>query len=659
MLIFSHVPFSSVPASYIHSLSCFVSAKVDCLRTTSTEAFSPEESFALTPFKPNRTSTPSNLFSQSISSDVSTSQSHSQPPPNALSKRYNHQLRYVNSLIRQVPTSTTISKRASADVTLESEASTSDSSRYIPITLPHTNTSPSLQGPFLLQPPPAEFDNGAESLACDIIYINYKSSVVAGKAKAKEAEEENKVGLGIIAVVYSDGKVEVCLEVEKVEAKWGNEEEEFEGADSELIGGPVLAVYETIDLGFANELGNNVESGLEGNYPTFVNDPLYPDTVYIYHSLGAHCLSLSRWIESVVNLGTSSTGEDDEEAIQKKMEREIRAAEGSDVVWILKTLDVSASPSTIESTPPVVGLVMIHDVYLGYSILLVTSALQAVGIELSLRVDLSLLAPSTSIKSSVTPSIPSTTSRGVPSETPAYLSLLDSPFTIPPILSNPSGVATIARRVLQKSKTSTAPLVITPETLRFMGTTVETFRHAIRDLVGAADLVQCRLELQMKELSRQLEKLKNLKGLSEDLRKSTNASEVARNSGVTGAGISSRLNRVEEAQVKLLERTDRVLQRLMEGHEPVLSSFERKWFEELGRVEREVLESSGGNGGVSLESRAKRIIAQLESLTPALEAIKEKEAIKRQAGDTSGNQSTPGRLGANQMRTLEVNLAHE
>lgn len=434
--------------------------------------------------------------------------------------------------------------------------------------------------------------------------------------------EESQAGVGVLAVSFSDGKVDLCLEVEKVEAKWG-ERDEWE--EEEL---PLLAVYETIDLGLAAALEEgerSVGQGLQDNCPTFVKDPLYPYTLYVYHALGGHCLLLSRWLDALADITLSA--EEDEEKLQKEVERTLRAQQATDVLWILKTVSIGSSTSP----PPVVGLSLINDIYLGYSLLLVTSSLQLVGIELSLRIDSSLL-----------PSSSPTTPRGISSQPPPYLSLLDSPFTIPPPLDKRSTVSSVPRLATKPPGASSA-LVINPDTLRFLGKTVETFRYSIRDLVSAANVVQSRLELQMKELSRQLSKLNDLSRLSDTLRKSTSSRE----------GLAGRLERVSRNQDALLQRTDRVLQKLMDAHQPLLSTYERKWFEELARLEN-VVEGKGSER--SLQSRAERLEGQLESLRPALEELKRKEVTGVKEAKVV---ESPGGLGSSQMRSLETKLAEE
>lgn len=580
----------AVPSSYIHALSVFVSTKIE----------SP---------------TPSDL-DNSLSLALSTTSNHS--PIVAQSPNAALQLKYVNSLVHQA---TLAHSNPPTDV---------EDPHLVRIVAPRLvgHPHPTRQGPFLLQPAPAELNNGHESLACDLAYISYPAP--------------GTPGLGVFAVSYSDGKVDVCLAVNKVEARWGDAPHERE----EL---PALAVYETIDLGLAEEDQEAVgDLSLEDNYPTFAKDPLYPDTLYVYHALGAHCLLMAKWLDDLVDLTTSDT--DDEKRLAEAAHN-FRAQTTTTVRWILKTASVDG-----EVGYPVVGLSPLNDIYLGYSILLLTSALQLVGIDLPLRVDASLLPSTTSSSSTPLPS-----RRGVSSDPPAYLSLLDAPFPSLPALE-PRSSPLLPRLALKPPPNSSShstqgqppEVIITPATLRFMGKAVETFRHEIRDLVAAADTVQCRLELQLRERKRQLAKLLELAQLSDGLRRSTGGRE----------GLGGRLERVAQAQEALLGRMDRVLQRLMNAHQPVLSTYETRWFAELERLEKEVVAGGGGGGGEgTVEMRLERAVAQFESLRPALEDLKRKEEGKGAVNGARTNgvkaAESPATLGATQMHRLEAKLDEE
>ena len=605
-----------------------------------------------------------------------------------LETRYNLQLSYVQSLSRQLSSATASTARAtiwsSGSVAPEDggdDDESQDPDAPVRITAPsRPNLAAKLQGPFLLQPAPAELDNGADDRACDLVYLSTSASSDSGaQAVSGNAHAQGAGGLGILVMAYRDGKVDVCLEVEKPEARFvgekgrkaraaangavvlrrkgfgasaldedDDEDEHVDDGDEDDL--PTLAVYESIDLGLAAELNPNeddelaVRAGLKHNAPRLVCDPLYPDTIYVQHALGAHCLMFGPWLgQLAAALDEPKADEEGSQALKRALETQ----KGTEVLWVLKTKSGEANAGP---TPAVEGLVVLNDVYLGYSLLLVTGALQVVAIELSLRVDDAVLG---------SPERAAESSPAAGGENSAYVSLLEKPFVVPPFLSSRQAGASPALPRLPPSK---KPLEINPETLRAFATHVSTTQTAIRDLVSAADSVQSRLELQMRELSRQVDKLAELEKLRSDLGKS-----------VSG-GTEGRLRRAEEKQRELLARTDRVLQRLVESHQPSISTYERKWFDELERLEEQVVGRREGDDedddedevdetrAASLEMRAKHVQAMFAALRPGLEELKRKE----EAGLRSKH-GTPGRrpggggaaLGQNQVKVLEERLAEE
>lgn len=76
---------------------------------------------------------------------------------------------------------------------------------------------PLRQGPFLLQPSPRALEGSEGGDATDIAYIAF----------ADDDDEDHEGGterLGVIVVTYQDGKVDVYLDVEKVEARWDSKQ---------------------------------------------------------------------------------------------------------------------------------------------------------------------------------------------------------------------------------------------------------------------------------------------------------------------------------------------------------------------------------------------------------------------------------------------------
>lgn len=522
-----------------------------------------------------------------------------------------------------------------------------------PISRP--NLAPKVQGPFLLVPSTIDLDETSEEdepIATDLVYLSVQ---VGGGGGGGKGDGESK-GLGVLGIVHSDGKMEVCLEVEKSEARFAGEDtvnstavvvrggrrnEEEELVEEEL---PMLLVHETIDLGFSTESSTTGGGGGGGNWPVFKRDGLYGrDTVWIYSRFGVECFVLGKGIESVWENAIEGT--------EGKLKGEEDGGE-SQVYWVVKTHGSTTTRKEEDDTEgggrnqPIVGLETINDVYLGYSIISITPLLQLVGIELSLRVDQDLL-PSVPTPGTTNDTFLSLKPTPSSSSSSAYVSLLDTPFTSPACFSTKSRTKPVP---LASTPATLKEITITPDSLRQLGKHVESYQTCVRELVQGADTVQHRLELQMKELSRQLTKLEELKRMSGDLKESTLGTTSSTGAATAAGGLVSRMNKVEENQVALLERLDRVLQRLMESHQgqDKLSQYEKKWFDELGRMEKQV------KGG--LEPKAKRVEAMWEELRPGVE---EMAARKKQQQLQVETPLRGGGLGRTQIKGLESKLSEE
>lgn len=151
--------YSSVPSSYIHSLECFISAKQEFL-----------------------------------------AQGASKTPPN-IATVYDYQQKYVSALLRQLPSGTVF-------------PATSRAVSMHPPT--YVKVQPARQGPFLLQPEPRLLEGSEGGDATDIVYLAFGTDY----DDDSEGEGNPTEHLGIVTVAYQDGKVDLFLDVEKVEARW-------------------------------------------------------------------------------------------------------------------------------------------------------------------------------------------------------------------------------------------------------------------------------------------------------------------------------------------------------------------------------------------------------------------------------------------------------
>jgi nucleoporin NUP82 len=164
--------YRTLPSSYIPSLECFVTAKREIL---SAEIAS------------SATATPTSI---ALGAQLSV---------------YDQQLKYVNTLMKQIP--------AGSVRRLGLPNSTPPPTTPIRVVAPSTNNYPAArQGPFLFQPAPQELDGSEGGLATDIAYLGFTSG--------QDADEGETERLAIVLIAFSDGKVDVCFDVERVEARW-------------------------------------------------------------------------------------------------------------------------------------------------------------------------------------------------------------------------------------------------------------------------------------------------------------------------------------------------------------------------------------------------------------------------------------------------------
>jgi nucleoporin NUP82 len=116
---------------------------------------------------------------------------------------YDYQQKYISSLVRQLPPG----------------AAFSGISRQVSIHPPQTiKALLARQGPFLLQPSPIVLENSEGGDATDIAYLDFGHK---SDSQGDRAETEH---LGVVAIAYRDGKVDLCLDVEKVEARWSTKQ---------------------------------------------------------------------------------------------------------------------------------------------------------------------------------------------------------------------------------------------------------------------------------------------------------------------------------------------------------------------------------------------------------------------------------------------------
>ncbi|KXN86370.1 Nucleoporin nup82 [Leucoagaricus sp. SymC.cos] len=555
---------ASVPSSYIHSLECFISAKQEFL-----------------------------------------AQGNSNMTQN-LATIYDYQQKYVSALLRQLPPGTAFPATSRAV------------SMHPPTSI---KTLPVRQGPFLLQPAPRLLEGSEGGDATDIAYL-----VFGADDEDSEREGNPTDHLGIITVAYQDGKVDLFLDVEKVEARWN-----VKGLLSHDL--PMLAVYETIDLGLLSAVTlNSCSSLLQANHPVFFLDPIHDDTFYVYHAFGIHALQIGPVLQ---HLAVALRGEDDDalldNALQTPAETLVRP--------LLTTFSVER-----KSSNPIVGVTSPNDVYLSYSILVLSSSMRISVFPLTLRSD---ALHEANTKKTITPTRPEETllekstwltpAEGAP---PPFASLLvPEPYHVPSILTS-SGLPSMPKHVLPVS-TASKEIVLTPDVMRYLTTASQHISSQIRDIFLAFRAAQLRAQLQQEELRCLIDASRAMNEKVETL-KCKRKEET-----------ESRVQRIQETQKELLARLDRLLSALMKKASPELSEHETKWFEELKRMKEEMLGAGKYDDG-SLTARTRQLDKEFARIMPNLKALVEEEKKRKdRAAEINGSLGFSQAFGFGQRSNIE------
>ncbi|KAG5637461.1 hypothetical protein H0H81_004478 [Sphagnurus paluster] len=549
--IYSICPYmpqnASIPSSYIHSLECFISAKQEFLAQGTSIA------------------------------------------AKNLSTIYDYQHKYVTALLKQLPPGT-VFPAASRSVLI-----------HPPTTI---KAPPARQGPFLLQPSPRMLDGSDGGDATDISYLSFDADDEDGERDGGETEH-----LGVVMVAFQDGKVDVYLDVEKVEARWENKV-----SNRDL---PMLAVYETIDLSIVSTLNAITASAgqasplelLQANHPVFLPDPIHADAIYVYHAFGVHALNIGPVLQSLaiaLRMDDDSAGASLDTALKKSAETTVEP--------ILTTLSVERKCSN-----PVVAVTIPNDVYLTYSIFILTSAMRITSFPLNLRTESPHTPPH--LPPALDTSSEQFNQRSFwltpPKGPPTYVSLLQkSPYTPPAALARTSGLPKNPQLSLPQS-TKNADFMLTPDTLRYLGNTGRDLASQSTDIKLAVKATDERVMLQQEELTRMSNKCREMQMLIEQLK------------GPRHAMAEERFKKVQAQQKALLGRLDRMLQSLMERASPGISEHETKWFEELKRMKGEIVGSGKYDEG-SLVARTRLLEREYARLTPALQELGEKEKRKKE-----------------------------
>ncbi|KAI1314958.1 hypothetical protein EDD11_001442 [Mortierella claussenii] len=419
--------------------------------------------------------------------------------------------------------------------------------------------TPTRQGPFLYQPAPIELEDD-DNRANDILCLD------------TEATE-------VIAVAHSSGKVDVCIVVDRPAPRWGlprklKNNGKYAAHEDRHEDLPVISVYESIDLGLLKIFGTSSITTTGGyslqekrmgipNHPVLEADPKYGDTFYVYHEAGAHCISIRPWLEELTKIydAASQRAEAGLDAkITKFYDSQIKCSVGS---------IVTTRPTKASVPAPIVGFVVVTDSYLEYSLLLLTSSLQLIGLELMTRNSGVDMSPAS------TPAPSSSAATVVVQKENEYQNTLTQPG-----FGNQEGLLALNGLPLQPKivlppGVGSAKIVVTEENLQFLGKMVQGYREALREVYTACDLAQQRLVTQEAEYTRQQDKVEQCRGRL----------------GTFSSKLQEQVDRQDEQaayQRKLMARADALLQKVKESRDPELSAAEKEWALDVAKKEKAV-----------------------------------------------------------------------
>nr|CAG8564606.1 12144_t:CDS:10 [Entrophospora candida] len=409
-----------------------------------------------------------------------------------------------------------------------------------------------LQGPFSMRPNPLELSHHPFD-ASDIIYLNTQPT-------------------SVIVIASSNGRLDIFLEVDKIEAFW-----EIQGLN-EFIDSPVLLLYESIDLGFIKSFvtptsnspfSSKITTSL--NHPVLLEDPQYKDMFYVCNFAGVHAIRLGN-----CNSNSSAMGQFFKN--QKK----------SEVSWIA---------CVIPSNPdPLIGLMIVDNAHLGYLVLILTSTLQLKGFPLESR--------TTPIKLSID-DVTRLKSMGFPEtdklEFPIKLQevLTSQGLTRQPILLSQIGNK-------QSSKEFDR---VNSELIRGISLTIV---NEIIPIKSSAHILINRIKLQFQMIKHQADLLQDLKNTMEE-NKHINSE------------LDDRVNKIKQKHSFLESKANQILQKRIIQSNPILGEFENEYFDMLNRVQEDLNDENGLKAKVKqIQSRHSKL--QLHKVETALD--KEMELIE-------------------------------
>ncbi|KAJ1965543.1 hypothetical protein GGI12_000684 [Dipsacomyces acuminosporus] len=465
------------------------------------------------------------------------------------------------------------------------------------LTLPgNLSLPPCTQGPYLFQPEPAPVDGSGYDSDDSI------SSGASDKSMGANAEDASDIlyiesgsGVGLIAVAYCDAHVEVFADLEPVIARWSSHSSRNPRPE-EL---PVLVTLASIDLA-VTPLTSESSRGSSGltfssqkarqiGSVSVVGDTMNPYVFFAMHPCGVHRVDASKWmrlLDAALGLGT----EDERSAALERLlfvldgrTAESTAAPGMDenrrgtLLRNCVQCIVHTNPCSAGEGIPVVGIAVIDDVYLSYSLLALASPNQLVGVALPLSSPSDDEAAYNEDGGGEEKGEESGEGRGPrrldlsqSSKNVIYVPRLPMPvYEVPSTLGANGSLAVQQPRLVLRSDSSNEG--ITEEKLKLLGEVVGQLRGQLAAIATAHSTMESRLDLQVQEFERQHNKLADV---------STGFSKHFEHMKT----MQKRIDGLRANGRKLSVRVDQMLRQLIDHYQPELTASERAFVREVGSM---------------------------------------------------------------------------
>ncbi|KAJ1724627.1 hypothetical protein LPJ53_001113 [Coemansia erecta] len=435
------------------------------------------------------------------------------------------------------------------------------------------------QGPFLMQPDPAPVGQNNDVSGSSVDDCCDDVSAIL--------RLETKCGLGIVAVAYCDAHVEVFADMEPVICCWSSAREI--ARERQL---PVLATLGTVDL----DLKTNVDSAGSHNAPdnrpsgavALVGDPLNSCVFYALHSNGVHRVDM----RTFGTLLDAAIGQEDAKA---KAAFEGLSAATPAVQCIVNTSFYGGD----QHPAPAVGIAVIHDVYLSYSLLALVEPSQLTGASLSLiqEPDADTYAE---VQAALEQAIADST--GIPRRLNVSYSAKDVAY-VPRLpgsgYTTPANASILPPRIMVRDGDRNDGMTgdISEDKLRLLGELVAQLRAQMGAVSQAHASMRNHLDLQVQEHWRQHSKLA---GISAGFQR--HFEQMRRSQG--------RIDNLRDNASRQAMRVDGMLRQLITHYKPDLTPTEREYANEVKAIDRAVNGSSGFVGRIQqLRERLDRVLS--------------------------------------------------